>query len=80
MERKFVMESCLKSGTWGLLEMFILLTDDIVKLDDHSCQSWEDPDTMHRQLATAINIRLDHKRHHDLFLSLLMARCPVSNK
>ena len=83
MERKLVLESCLRRGSWGLLEMYILLTDDIVEFDVHPIKSvWEDLDdlvTAREQFSPAIDIKLDYKEHGDFLLSLLMVKCPVSN-
>ena len=83
MERKLVLESCLRRGSWGLLEMYILLTDDIVDFDDYPTRvMWDDLDDLdrvHEQLAPAIDIKLYYEHHSDLLLSLLMVKCPVSN-
>ena len=83
MERKLVLEACLRRGSWGLLEMYILLTDDIVEFDVHPTSGmWDDLDnlvTAREQLASAIGIKLDYKQYSDLFLLLLMVKCPVSN-
>ena len=77
MERKLVLKSCLKRDRWGLLEMYILLTDDIVELD--MCTEYWNLDKCREKLSPTINIKLDHERYHHLFFFLLMARCPVSN-
>ena len=83
MERDFVLKSCLRRGSWGLLEMFMLLTDDIVDFDVHPTRGmWEDLDDLdrvHEQLAPAIDIKLHYEQYSDLLLSLLMVKCPVSN-
>ena len=82
MERKLILNSCLKFGKWRLLEMFILLTDDIVEFDVDICVKEDDMDELDRTreaMAPDIDIRLHYKQHGDLFLSLLRARCPVSN-
>ena len=76
-ERKLVLESCLRRGRWGLLEMSILLTDDIIEFDER-CDRWS-PDSIREQLSPAVDIKLPLGQHQDLFLSLLIARCPVSN-
>ena len=81
MERKLVLESCLNRGRWGLLEMYILLTDDIVEFDVIFLDPENDLDeliTIREAMAPDIDIRLDYKLHPDLFLELLIARCPVS--
>ena len=79
MERKLILESCLRSGAWGLLEMYILLTDDIVDLHVRRSGVWDNVDMMREQLAPAVDIKLNYTQHQDLFLSLLRARCPVGN-
>ena len=77
MERKFVLDSCLTSGRWGLLEMYILLTDAVVEFDGGRRKD-DYPETFREKLLPAINIKLDYRQHHDLFLLLLTVRCPVS--
>ena len=77
MERKLVLESCLKHKTWGLLEMSVLLTSDIVEIDMTSKDL--NLDTWREQMAD-IDIKLKYEKHQDLFFSLLRARCPVSNR
>ena len=77
MERKLVLESCLANGSWGFLDMYVLLTNDIVEFD----VSIEAIDLERRRKLTwspAIDIKLNHKQHEDLFLSFLRDRCPVS--
>ena len=78
MERKLVLESCLQHKTWGLLEMSILLTNDIVEIDMISKDL--NLDTSYKQMARAIDIKLKYEKHQDLFFSLLKTRCPVSNR
>ena len=75
MERKLVWESCFNCGAWGLLEMHILLTDDIVEFGLVG-----DVDKSREVLMTpAMYIQLPYINHEDLLLSFLMVRCPVSN-
>ena len=85
IERRLVLESCFRRGSWGLLEMCILLTDDVVDFKVLPLQLWNDHgdldiNVVHKQLAPAVDIKLDYKEHTDLLLSLLMVKCPVSNK
>ena len=79
MERKLILESCLRHGRWGLLEMYILLTDDVVDFDVHPFGLWTDLDRIYEQLTPVIDIKLYYKQHADLLLSLLMVKCSVSN-
>ena len=80
MERKLVRESCLRSGRWGLLEMYILLTDDVVEISVlHKRTMKMSLEEMRELLAADVDIKLDYRKHQDLILSLLIARCPVSN-
>ena len=84
MERNLVLESCLMSDSWGLLEMYVLLTDDRVEFDPYST-NWI-LDSKHRRMkreqffsaVQAVDIKLDYKEHKELFLTLLAARCSVS--
>ena len=73
MERKLVLESCLKCDSWGLLEMHVLLTDDIVEFCSGVGTSRE------LLMTSAMYIRFPYIQHEDLVLSFLMVRCPVSN-
>ena len=77
MERKLVLESCLKRNAWGLLEMYVLLTDNVVRFE--MCSEVLDLDTVREHLCPAVDIKLPYKQNQDVFLSLLVARCPVSN-
>ena len=78
MERKFVLESCLKSGFWGILEMYILLTDEMVEFEMPSdCKVW-DLDTLRVCLSPLPGVRLNYKRQLDTLITLLRIRCPVS--
>ena len=80
MERKLILESCLRSGRWGLLEMYILLTDDVVEINlEHSQAMKTSLELLRELLSPAVDIKLDYRKHQDLILSLLIARCPVSN-
>ena len=78
MERKLVLESCLTSGRWGLLEMWILLTDDIVEFDGGR-RKYGNLEAFWKKVTPAIDIKLDYREHHDLFLLLLTVKCPVSS-
>ena len=60
--------------------MYILLTDNIEEVHVGGCGDGDFLDLMREQLFPAVNIKLPHKQHEDLFLSLLMARCPVSRE
>ena len=77
MERKLVLQSCMNSDSWGLLEMFILLTDDIVEFDMLS-EGW-DLDMECEHLGPDIDVKLDYLDHGDWLITILIARCPVSN-
>ena len=82
MERKIVLKSCLRRDSWGLLEMFILLTDDVIDFYVRSRNQQEDLDDLNavrEKLAPAIDIKLHYEQYSDLLLSLLMVKCPVSN-
>ena len=74
MERKLVLELCLKRRTWKLVEMYILLTDDIVEFD-MSYVDWR-MDILRQQYNPAADIKLPPNQH--LILPLLRAKCPVS--
>ena len=76
MERKLVLKLCLERKTWKLLEMYILLTDDIVKFDMRYVD-WR-RDMLGQLNMRAADIKLPHKQH--LIFPLLIARCPVSEK
>ena len=76
MERKFVINSCLKRGTWGLLELYTLLTDDIVNFNMRPEGFYWD--VLNKQVTAAGDKNVDYKQHPDLCLSLLIAKCPVS--
>ena len=73
VERKLVLESCLQNGEWGVLEMYILLTDEILEFDEWALES------VYEQAPLTFDIKLDILQHEHLFFSLLMARCPVSS-
>ena len=75
MERKLVRELCWK---WRLLEMYILLTDDIVEFDMGDVDL--SPGASLKQLAAVSDKHLDYKQHQDWFLLLLIAKCPVSSR
>ena len=62
---------------WGLLEMYILLTEDVREVE--LCSWILYLETMKEKGAPAVDIKLPYKQHQDLFLSLLITRCPVSN-
>ena len=61
-ERKLVLESCLKHFDCGLLEMYVLLTDDIVEIDLCSWSS-RDLDTWREKLTPAVDIKLPYRKH-----------------
>ena len=87
MEKKLVMESCLRSHRWGLQEMHLLLTEDIVEFDVN-CSCFERNTSF--GLSTINNrqplnikchgnqLKCHGNQQQDLLLSLLIARCPVS--
>ena len=72
MERKLVLESSLLAGSWGLLELYILL-DDIVELDMIPDDLDVHVNRRLRNYTVAIDVQ-----HKDLLIPLLIARCPVS--
>ena len=74
MEKKLVWESCLKYDSWGLLEMHILLTDDIVEFGMRDVEMMREV-----KMSKVIDIKLPYRQHEDLVLRFLMSRCPVSN-
>ena len=77
MERKLVMESCFKTFSWGLVEMSILLTSDVVEFDMLSgCMNLEGE---RRQFLPDFDVKLDYYDHEELLVPLLIAKCPVSN-
>ena len=78
MERRLLLESCLKSRSWGLLEMYILLTDDVSEFDDVRAEAW-DLEALREEESLTFDIKLDVIDYEDLFLSLLMTRCSVSS-
>ena len=69
MERKLVLDLCSKRRTWKLVEMYILLTDDIVEIDMRHVD-WE------LDIFRDAEIKLPQNQH--LVLPLLRAKCPVS--
>ena len=69
MERKLVLDLCSKRRTWKLVEMYILLTDDIVEIDMRHVD-WE------LDIFRDAEIKLPQNQH--LILPLLRAKCPVS--
>ena len=71
MERKLVWESCLYTGSCGLLEMYILLTDDVVEFGMFS-KDW----CSNMRLTQYTPIK--EAQHQDLLIPLLIAKCPVS--
>ena len=73
MERKLVLESSLLAGSWGLLELYILLTDDIVELDIIP----HDLDLHVYSKLRSYTVDID-VQHEDLLIPLLIARCSVS--
>ena len=78
MERKLVLESCLHRGSSRLLEMYILLTDDVVEFNMIS-EDWF-LDKKFKQFTPkgskdVINVYYEEE---DLLITLIMARCPVS--
>ena len=77
MERNLVLESCLANDSWGLLDMYVILTDDIVEFDMR-IESWDLERRREITWSPAIDIKLNHKQHEDLVLSFLRDRCPVS--
>ena len=77
MERKLVMASCFTTSSWGLVEMSILLTDDVVEFDMISLDS--DLDMECRQFVPDFDVKLDYYNHEELLVPLLIAKCPVSN-
>ena len=70
MEGKLVLELCLKRRTWKLVEMYILLTDDIVEIDMRHVD-WR------LDVFRAAGIKLP--QNQQWILPLLKAKCPVSN-
>ena len=77
IERKLVLQSCMRSQLWGLLEMSILLTDDIVEFNMLSMEWYLD--WACKQLNSNVDVKLYYRKHGDWLVSLLTARCPVSN-
>ena len=76
MKRKLVLQSCMNNVSWGLLEMSILLTDDIVDFD---MLFWVwDLDSECNQFLPDIDIKLKNYEHQDLIIPLLIAKCPES--
>ena len=69
MERRLLIESCLRLDKWGILEMFVLLTEDIVVFEEH--QSW-DLDVIREQLCPTTEMKLNNKTLQHLLLSLLV--------
>ena len=78
MERKFVLESGLASGRWGLLELCILLTNDVVEFDGGR-RKYDYLETFREKLSPAIDIKLHYRKHFDLFLTLLRIKCTISS-
>ena len=89
MERKLVLQWCLKSVSWGLLEMSILLTADVAEFDMRfhdifeldTLDDWDQHVLgMQRQhFAPDIDVKLDYLEHGDWLTTLLISRCTVSN-
>ena len=76
MERKLVLQSCLTGDSLELLEMYILLTVDVIEFDLRS-EDW-DLDMKREQLYPDFDVKLDYYKPEDFILTLLIARCPVS--
>ena len=76
MERKLVLK-CLNNDLISPEEMYLLLTDDIVEFDLHS-DLWH-MDTMSKQSSSPFGHKYSRSKHEYVLLSLLKARCPVSN-
>ena len=70
------MESCFTTSSWGLVEMSILLTGDVVEFDMLS-EGW-DIDRECRKYVPDIDLKLDYYDHEELLVPLLIAKCPVS--
>ena len=76
MERKLLLQSCLKSVKWGLVEMSIILSNDIVEFGMISETDLEDLIDVQDPES---DVKLDYLDHSDLVIALLIAKCPVSN-
>ena len=75
MERKLVLES-LEYEILDLLEMYILLTDDIVEFDVRPGRC--NLDTVRKRFCSDYHKTYTYKQHENLLLTLLKTRCPVS--
>ena len=75
MERKLVLE-CLKKDEYDVLEMYILLTNDIVELDVRPSHSHLD--TILKRFCSEFNKTYNYEQYEYLLLTLLKTRCPVS--
>ena len=74
MERKLVLQHCLYNQDWSLLELYGLLTDDIIALDvsggrDTGC---------HQMQTFDDDAKFRYHKYPNLLLTLVRARCPVS--
>ena len=89
MERNLVRQAGFRSETWGLVEMSVLLTDDIIEFDmlsdkfvnfDILSGDWDRHvlDMQWRYFAPDDDVRLDYIEHGDWLITLLIAKCPVS--
>ena len=64
MERELVRNSCLKRGTWGLLELYTLLTDDVAVFNMRP-ESFYQNYVLKKQVTAAGDKNVDYKQHPD---------------
>ena len=76
MERKLVLESCFRSCSFRLLEMYILLTDDVIEFNMISEHLHLDMKL--EQLTLAFDVKLEDYEQEGWLITLLIAKCPVS--
>ena len=71
--KEILLDYVLENLQWGLLDMYVLLTEDIVKFDAFArgpIDYW----TKKHNVSKFI-----HRDHTELLLKLLTAKCPVSD-
>ena len=70
---QFLLGIVQNDSHWGLLDMFVLLSEDIVTFDVNTQKP------IFQEMETNISSKFPHHEHGDLLLELLRVKCPVSN-
>ena len=101
MEKSLVLQDCVKSDMWGNLEMYMLLTEQVLQIHANSeefknrdlrvlrpeyiaaCkQFWFQRSERFYQANgwTPLDVKFPYRDYPDVFLRILMAKCPVSDR